>query len=487
MTFFKECTSKLLLGLIFVLFVIKGLFLSLLMPLFQNPDEQTHYGRVQYWAEPRLKTWKIHTLQQSDFSFNPKDIRTSNLPEETTQSAYLLQFDELVFERQNIQNFQDNSHEETIQENNWKRYVDTIPSTAVSGTKSLYYLFASWLEQLFSSESIFVRVLAIRLLSVVFGALTVFLAYLSARKIGFSQSICLLFTALIAFQPMFSITAAQVNIDIALIFSFSLFLYAGVSLLRQGFSWFPFSLLILSIILGIASKGPGIVLAIISIPLLMTLGYRYFHPDKRRFYWGVFLTGSLLTVSAFLLVPATYLASITNLTASSKFDSPLHSIGTYLEKTFDVGPLRNSAGSYWGNFGWLDTPISGWMLSLIIYICIIGLVGAIWYLFSKREQPAFLPERQYIVFFLGTMLALQLAIRFYDWRIFDATGQIVIGQPGRYFLPNLIAFLTVVVSGLGFLVRKKHRFTLLMQVLALSMILLQLHAIVNVILPRYYL
>lgn len=486
MTFFKENLTRVLLGVVVVIFVMKGLFLSLLMPLFQNPDEQTHYGRVQHWAEPKEKTWVVKELHKDEYYFDPRDIRTANLPEETAQSAYLAQFDELVFEKQNIQNFQNSSIEKIIAENTWKRYVDTIPSTAIS-TQSLYYLSGSWIERVLSHQSFFTRVLAIRLLSVVLGVLTVFLAYLTARKIGFSQLISLLFTTMVTFQPMFSITAAQVNIDIALIFSFSLFLYAGVSLLRQGFSWFPFSLFILSNILGIASKGPGIVLVIISIPLLMTLTYRHFHPNKRRFYWGVLLTGSLGIALAFLFVPATYLESITNLTATSKFDSPLQSIGSYLEKTIDTGPLRNTAGSYWGNFGWLDTPIPGWMLSLIIYICVIGLVGALWYIFSKRERPTFLPERQYILFFLVTMIALQLAIRFYDWRIFDATGQIVIGQPGRYFLPNLIAFLAVVVTGLGFLMRKERRFILVMQVLALSMILMQLHTIVNVILPRYYL
>lgn len=485
MTFFKEYLNWLFMGII-LLFVLKGLFLSLLMPAFQNPDEQTHYGRVQYWAEPKEKTWEIKKLHISEYHIEPRDIRTTNLPEETTQSAYLAQFDELVFEKQNIQNFQNPSLEREIRENTWNRYVDTIPSTAI-GTQSLYYLSGSWIEQMLTHQSFFTRLLAIRMLSVFLGVLTVIFACLIALKIGFSKQISLLFTTLIAFQPMFSITAAQVNIDIALIFSFSLFLYAGVSLLKQGFHWPSFSLLILSVILGIASKGPGIVLAVVTVPLFITLAYRYFHPDKRRFYWGMFLLGSLATALTFLLVPPTYLASITNLTAASKFDSPIQSIGKYLEKTLREGEIRDTALSYWGNFGWLDTPIPDWMLSLIIYISLIGLVGALWYLFSKRERPAFLPERQYILFFLGTMLALQFAIRFYDWRIFDATGQILIGQPGRYFLPNLIAFLSVIVTGLGFLIRREYRLTILIQILALGMILLQLHAIINVILPRYYL
>ena len=83
---------------------------------------------------------------------------------------------------------------------------------------------------------------------------------------------------------------------------------------------------------------------------------------------------------------------------------------------------------------------------------------------------------------------LQLAIRFYDWRVFDTTGKIVIGTPGRYFLPTLIPHLIILVTGLGFLITKnKTQFTTLLKALALSMILLCLYAVFDVIIPRYYL
>lgn len=472
-----------------IVFIIKGTIVNIFMPFFQGPDEAIHFAQMERWAEPQIPNWPITLDAEYLDNLTSTDIRTHHFPEEIIQTGYLTQFDEVKSQKENRQLFTDTVtglNEQKILTGNWKQFLDIYPPTT-SDTWSIYYLFGSKIEKLFNEYSIFFRFFTIRLLSVILGAGVVALSYFTSRKIKFSSWISILFASILTFQPMFVQTASIINYDIAIIFSFSLFLYAGVSLLRQGFSWFPFSLFILSIILGIASKGPGIVLVIISIPLLMTLTYRHFHPNKRRFYWGVLLTGSLGIALAFLFVPATYLASITNLTATSKFDSPLQSIGSYLEKTIDTGPLRNTAGSYWGNFGWLDTPIPGWMLSLIIYICVIGLVGALWYIFSKRERPTFLPERQYILFFLVTMIALQLAIRFYDWRIFDATGQIVIGQPGRYFLPNLIAFLAVVVTGLGFLMRKERRFILVMQVLALSMILMQLHTIVNVILPRYYL
>lgn len=485
------------------LFVIKGVILSALMPLFQNPDEQTHYGTIQYLAEPATKDWPI--LNTSRRMNSGTDITTYGFSEEVIQSARAAKFDEVKFEKQNIPNFSDPDAEDMVARNSWKHYIDAYP-TSVSGTKSIYYSLASWLERFFSDESIFVRTFLMRLLAVAFGVGVIVLSYLIAKKIGLSEHLALLFMTLVAFQPMFSITAAQTNIDIALIFAFSLFLYTGVSFMksseshRPGIAWLGWTLLaILASILGLFSKGPGIALIIALYPLFLWGIYQKFPVLKRKFFVRATLATIALVGIAFVTIPRDYLASITNSATISKFHSPIESLGAYLSETIDQKDLRDTARSYWGNFGWLDSSIPGWTLSIIRAIEAIGFIGVLWYLLSpllpvkwlpsqeKTAQPDWLPRRHFLIFFLGMILALQCAIRFYDWRVFDYTGQILIGQPGRYFLPNLIGHLMIIVVGLGFLVRQKHFFTMVTTALTLAMILLQIGTIINVIIPRYYL
>jgi hypothetical protein len=582
--------TKIFLAAILLLFIAKGIVLSFLIPIFQNPDEQVHYGTVQHWAEPKEINQAIKRYEKDEYKIDIADIRTSNLPEETRLSAHFGKFNEIISEKQNIQNFSDPGIENEIIGNIWKRYVDTVPS-AVSGTKSVYYLLSSLLEEVFSDESIFARIFSMRILAVAFGIGVVALAYLTARKVGLSERVSILLTTLVAFQPMLSITAAQVNIDIALIFSFSLFLYAGVSFLRYvdscatakafgdtrsttlGMTKWA-ALAIFAAVLGFFSKGPGIVLIAALFPLFTWGAYRWYvgsqsldsrlrgndneegsdnkkksgNDKKKRFFAYLAVATIIMAGLAFFAIPKTYLVGITNFNANSKFSSPLESIGKYLGKTMDMGEFRESSISYWGNFGWLDAPIPGWMLSAINWIEIVGFGVVLMYLLvpilkKKNWIPAFagmttrgagiqrllsswipgqarddktgwVPERKYLVFFLGMILALQVAIRFYDWRVFDATGQVLIGQPGRYFLPNLVGHLVIVSVGLGlavswvrqfvipYLSRKiswipafagmtkrndKTDFEMVMKVLALGMILLQFHAIVNVIIPRYYL
>lgn len=482
MTWGQIPTSKLILALILALFVIKALILSYLIPALQNPDEQIHYGTVQFLAEPTVKDWPTQDIKKRNP--NSSDISTYGLSEETIKTAQSVQFDEIKFEKQNIQDFSDTAGEENILQNDWKHYIDTYPSNT-SGTKSVYYVIASWLEQLFSDESILTRMFLMRFLASLFGLGIVILTYLIARKIGFSENLSLLFTAIIAFQPMLSITGAQVNIDIALIFSFSLFLYAGVSLMKD-MNWKYAILAIFSAILGLFSKGPGIVLVALLYPLLAWTAYQKLGIPGKTFLRQLAGATLMLVAIALVAVPRSYWIGITNLTAQSQFSSPAESIGKYLDKTLNIGELRDTALSYWGHFGWLDSSIPSWSLTLIILVTVTGFIGTLWYLFSREKIP-YLPERKYLILSLGMIIALQVAIRFYDWRVYDYTGEILIGQPGRYFLPNIIAHLLIVTTGIGFLLRQESRFLLAMKTLTLAMILLQLHAIVNVIVPRYYL
>lgn len=518
MQLLKTIPQKSIIFGIFILFVVKGVFLSVLMPFFQNPDEPVHYGTIQHWAEPREKTWEIRRYSSEEYPLDPDNIQTSNLPQEMRETATLMSFNEIKSQNQNTQNFDDTDIESLIRGNTWVRQVDTVPS-AVSGTWSWYYLLASWIEQYLSNSDIFTRMFALRTFSVVLGTLIVLLAYFTCRKINFSRFESLLLASLLAFQPMLTATAAQINIDIALIFSFSLFTFAGVWILKDGASWKNSLLLILSAILGFFAKGPGIVLIVSFIPLFSYAIWIRFGQKIRegisslnmspKTLW-IFLVCAIVFIGTVLwnIIPASYISSITNASAVSKFDSPLASLAAYFDKTIDIDAFRWSAISYWGNFGWLDTKISGDIFRIIWIVEIIGLTGLIFFFipwiswisdrvqddkYSKKifdfliRKREFLPEKKYIVFLLLLSLALQSAIRFYDWCVFDATTKILIGTPGRYFLPNAVAHIILLVTGIGFFCRSRAQFQQLLKALLVLMILLSAYSLFDIILPRYYL
>jgi hypothetical protein len=85
------------------------------------------------------------------------------------------------------------------------------------------------------------------------------------------------------------------------------------------------------------------------------------------------------------------------------------------------------------------------------------------------------------------IILMQFAIRFFDWRYFDTTGQIVIGTPGRYFLPNILPHFLLLVSGLGYFLPTRLAFDRLLAILSALLFLLTIYTTWAIILPRYYL
>ncbi len=477
----------LLLLLVVILFILKGFLIAGIFPIFQGPDEPVHHGTVQYFAEPENKTWEIIEDENEDVYGN---INTFNLSEEIKQTANILKFNETTFKKNNVQEFSDGSYsgklEKEIKANAWKHYTDIYPPRSASGNP-LYYFLASLIEKAFSSDNILVRFFLIRFLSVFLGALVITLVYFISRKIGFSQNISLLLSVIVAFQPMFSFMSAIVNLDILLFFAFTLFTYGAVCLLKDGIAAKNILILVVSTVIGFLTKGSGIVLIITLYLLLAYAIYKRVAIKKTLFILYFALFSLSLAIISFIIIPKSYLKDITGFQAESKFKSVSTSLHKYLDKTANVPKIKYVVESYWGNFGWLDTKISGSIVDFIFVVEIIGFLGMFWYLFSRKKRLDYLPEKKYFVLFLLLILALQLAIRFYDWQVFNNTGKIMIDTPGRYFMPNIAAHFIILLSGLAVFLRKKEYFELLLKFVFILMIILQFYSIFNLIIPRYYL
>lgn len=470
---------------IVMVFFTVGSWLALLVPFFQGPDEQIHYATLQHWAEPEEKTWPItehREFNQSD------DVRTYRLSEEVRETAHQMQFDEIKWQPTNTQSFstdRDGPKESEILENDWKRYIDTYPANT-SGAWSLYYWIGSDIEASFADYPIFDRLFFARLLSVFLGALVVFMAFASARQLNWSPALATLFAALVAFQPMLLATSAVINIDILLVLAFSFFFYGAALWITAGPTTRSVFFTLAAMLIGVFTKGPGIILIGLLFVLILFSLYRRYGTRCRDFFPYCLLAGFVMVSLFFIFTPAHILANFLHLGTTSVFASPLESLGAYVEKTLTVGAISWTAMTYWGSFGWLDTNLPGSVLQIILAIEIVSLFGLVW-LFLDKNPPRFLPHKSVLLFAFFSILSLQLAIRFFDWRIFDTTGKILSGTPGRYFLPNIIPHFLLVVSGLGYFTRTREAFQRLILILSVSLFALTSYAFWFIVLPRYYL
>jgi len=470
--------SKLLLLLLAVFFVKQLLFVAIL-PIFQGPDEPAHYSTVQYYAETKAEK---NSFQKSNISAS----KGFDFSEELAKTKDLTEAEKISFHSSATQSFSNTSNgqaEEEIKNSHWKKYIEKNKPSIVSGVPG-YYFIPSLIEKALSNFDIFTRFFCIRLFSVILGLLIILLSYLSARKIGFDEKISLLLSAIIAFQPMFSQSAAIINYDVMLFFTFTLFIFGAVWSLKDGLNWKNGVIMFLATALGIATKAPAIVLALALFVLAIYFSKKYFKIRTAYFIGGTIIATLVVILILETVAPGNYLNMLVQKNYSH-FNSFFQSLSEYFSITSNRWDW--SEISYWGNFGWLDTRISSWIVDVAHWIEIMGILGIAAYFIFPKKIPAFLPEKKFVIFLIGIFIYLQIAIRFADWNFFDTNGKIEIGTHGRYFLPVIFAQFSLITIGIGMLARKYSVWKNILKVLALSMIMLWLYAVLIIIIPRYYL
>lgn len=478
---------RFILILILAVFFLKGVFLSVIQPIFSGQDEARHYNTVQYLAEPKgvvSKNEKKKRKNDSDLR-DKDDFNTYNFSEEIQKTAEATDTDILRGEIYNTIHFSSSSegmNESGINARIWKPYTYYFyPDTA--GTASLYHKTAAQLEKFFSDQSILVRFSLIRIFSVFLGTFAVYLSYQIARTIGFSTKLSLILTAILAFQPKFSLYFTNINYDVLLIPMFFLFTYAGVLTLKNGLNWKTISLLLLSILIATETKGTGYILVITLLGLIAFLLYEKVKLQDKKVRYGIYGLCFIisLAVISFLF---SYFLQIKNLS----------SIGDYISKTITFNRFVLPSETYWGTLSWVNNSLLSNVTNIIFVIEMIALIGLGLLLFSKKfkgDYPSFLPARKYIVFLISMIVALQIGIRVADWSVFSRIGgmKMSLGTPGRYFLPNLVSHILLVGAGLGAALayfKKEKYFEPLLLAILIGMFSLMMYLIFNVIILRFY-
>ena len=487
MTFLKN--PKVILVSILIVFFFKGVFLVAIQPIFGGQDEARHYDTVQYLAEP-IGAVSSSEKRKNDAIRNKDDLNTYSFSDEIKKTSEATDTDILRGDIYNTIAFSDSSsgiNEPAIDAKTWKPY-NYYTEPEIAGKTSLYHKVAAQIETLLSDQTILVRFYLLRIFSVLLGTLAVLFAYLTARTIGFSTRVSLIVTALLSFQPKFSLYFTNINYDVLLIPMFFLFTYAGARTLKSGLNWKNLALLILAMTVATQTKATGYILVVVFMALIAYVLYEKVRTRSQNFRSTVFGGTLLVVLLAIVTLYNHFLAGGTSL------GQALGSIPGYLQKTITFGKFILPSGTYWGTLSWTRSFVVDNATNIIFVIESIALIGLAMLLFSKkftRAYPAFLPAKKYLFFLIGMIVALELGVRTADWSTFSRFGgmKLSLGTPGRYFLPNLSAHILLVATGLGAVLahfkKEKYFETTLLAGLIL-MFALTTYLTFNAIILRFY-
>ncbi|MBX3070086.1 MAG: glycosyltransferase family 39 protein [Thermomicrobiales bacterium] len=352
----QDAAWRFLAVLLFV-FLIKQLLLVVIFPPFTGHDEVAHFTYIQTVAtEGRVPELLVDDIPDEfyrycqyilDWTYDPcgtDDPRWADGPPRVFSWGAAGNFDA------------------------GEQYVANHPP--------LYYLLGAPLYLISDFTSIETQQYLIRMLSIPFGLLTVFLAFLTARLVfPGDRFIAIVASTFVAFQPQISYEASMVNHDILGIAAISLILCLLARGMRSRF--LLWDCVVLGLALGIAMLIKGntsIVAPIIALAMIMAIGWRNVSEwvCKGAVVAGL---GGLLAAPWYLFLWRTY-GSLDALDQVEEMQRPWNfPAGTFTDQLFNRSYVWARWQESWGAFGWRRIQLTDWLLWLIAIPVILALVG----------------------------------------------------------------------------------------------------------------
>jgi len=428
-----------ILKLLLIAAFLNGLSWIILIPVWQYPDEQAHFAQIQDVAElGKRPADKLNASLEVALSEEILGTQRDGLGNNkfTYHPEYKLDYSDNDFgPRENeILNLPKTSRTQLV-----KNEATLNPP--------LYPFLGSLFYRLFESGSLFVRVYAVRLMSLILFMTTMIVSYKIGQLI-FTKNKTLPFVlaSLVAFMPMIVFASTGVLPDPLTNLLFSLIIFLSLKILTKGLSFFVMFSLIIAIILGSLTRQQFLIsIPIIVFPIIYQL-------IKNREQISIFLKPILLLtiliiVLSFFLPQFSFIKSLSapevgqpNLSLLFKMAFIDHFMWTVKNTITQTLPW------YWGVYKWLSLTvphINYQIINRLVLIAFIGIIIKLFQIIKNRKVE----ELDLVLFFmLYASTVYFLIFLLWDYFFYLEHGY-SFGIQGRYFFPMITVHFTILVIG----------------------------------------
>lgn len=418
--------SNKFLKIFFLAVVIKGFVWTVLTPIFQVPDEPSHFSIIEFISEhgrrpqPRREVvTPIEVLAAADIvNFNWQIIHPVW---HGYNSGWLVKLQELAPELRGQTN-------------------DNFFQTSLKRPPLYYYLAVPF--YLVGGHSFLGRFFSVRFLSLILHLLTVWLTYLAGKKIFKSFWLGLTLASLIAFQPMLSFLAAGVHYDSLAILVATTFIYLAL-VNRRGWS------------LAVGVTGVLVKPDLIFLPLV----WLWLNLNGKKRGYLVMAVMVLFLGLAGLAGPMEsaiargqtagydrwlYLVNMNEYSSMARFfltslisGQLFFQVKNYFQATAAIHWAQIFPW-YWGTFGWLEVSLPSWIFACLKLLLLVSLAGWVkWWIREREGNWSWL---------WGLTFIQAMVVFGNDFKVFITSGEIY-GIQGRYFFPAILAHMILLVFG----------------------------------------
>lgn len=466
-----------LISFLLFLALIKAILWAGITPIFQIPDEPSHFSLIQTIAETGKK---------------PHPRAEKKTPVEILKVSEIINF-----------NWQINHPVWQGYQSNWQQKITNLPKDQRSITDynkhqtslkrpPLFYYLATPIYLMVKNQSFLIRFFSLRAFSILISLVSILLAFKTSKLLFKQIYLALAITSLVAFQPTFSFITSGVHYDPLAIFIATLFLYLSIKFIKTKQSLL-LKLNFLVLVSGLLIKPDLIVLALVYPFLLpknklkifaitglaLISGFAIFY---HYFYLLIKSSSSAPIADKFLyLINLNEYSQQASFFVSSFFSRKIFGqLVQYLSSSWQT-TLAQVFPWYWGVFGWLEKTMPTISYSIIKLITVLSLTGWLKYFLTNSKNKILTKfQKQSLSFLILTSIAHFALVFLNDFITFASSGR-YFGVQGRYFLPMISAHMILLVFGLTQFIPKKFYpiFSLLIILLSLTLNLVGFYSLIN--------
>ena len=419
---------------IFSLYFIMAFGYSILMPIWESPDEPTHYHLAWTFA----RSGKFPTIEKNYEAHQPRlyyyiaasGIRMLDKVNPKLSDYYL-----------------PTTHKENLR----------VPEPRYEWNSKTYkFLPGAYM---------------LRWMGIVFGAIALWLNWKTFTYIDNEKpSLRIGALALAALTPQFLHIMASVNNDTLGTLAGALLYYLTVRSLKTKSITIAILSIVLAIIFPLTTK---IIVLPVSVAVLISLIWNHMirRPRKNQFLIvaGAFLGIIVISLIIYFLSPHAFRSALNEITWR---------LFSFRENAFTWSSLgfilSQIIWTYWGKVGWLAIGLPGW---IVILLTMLGFTG---FVFSARELIKRKEEASNLMFWAVTWLVALLTIA-----AVIKNGLTTIASQGRFLFPAIGAISLLMVNGWHQHIFERLQNRLPM-IVTLIMILCNIVVWVFAVLPVYY-
>ena len=342
----------------------------------------------------------------------------------------------------------------------------------------VYYLLTSLVYRATAPFQYLDVIFSLRVFSVFLSLISLVFQYLTFRLIFPDRPRQILAVAVITLMPMYSFMQMAINPEVAITALFSAFIYLAVRSLRQGHG--IGASLVMGAIVGVGlltkqSMAPAVPAYLVLVGLL--LAYRRVNV-RQALQYAVLFGVVVLVIAGWWY----YLNPSTTSPSYHQGDVPPLSLGGFLDY-LSVYYMNYDwvYDTFWGYFGWLDTPVSPRIFELLQAVFFFSLVGLTLELAKQTWRRRVDPVLPFMIVTAALELSFFIGLEY----VRVNTGETAFIQ-GRYFFPVITLIVALQVVGLSAFLPSPVQRRGLMAVIIPALAMFHVISLAQFVIPRYY-